>query len=78
LTPAEIVRAIDAERIRADDKHGEMSVSADAPSNFHRVAVLTEELGEVSRAALDGAPDQLRAELVQLAACCHAWLGRLP
>lgn len=47
-------------------------------SDLTRLAILTEELGEVARAIQDE-PDNLRAELVQLAACCVAyvqWLDR--
>lgn len=39
-----------------------------------KVAVLAEECGEVARAALDGKPDQMRTELVQLAAVAVAML----
>ena len=43
-----------------------------------KVAVLTEETGEVARAVLDGSEiDDLRAELVQVAAVCVAWLESL-
>lgn len=77
MTPA-IITAINAERLRADALHGEMSISADGPTDFFRVTVLTEELGEVSRAALDGDQAQLRKELIELAAASIAWAGRLP
>jgi NTP pyrophosphatase (non-canonical NTP hydrolase) len=39
-----------------------------------KVAVLTEECGEVARAALDCDPDALREELVQVAAVAYAIL----
>lgn len=39
-----------------------------------KVAVLTEECGEVSRAVLDHDPDALRRELIQVAAVAVAWL----
>lgn len=43
-----------------------------------KAAVLAEECGEVSRALLDGQTASLRAELVQVAAVCVAWLESLP
>ena len=43
-----------------------------------KVAVLTEECGEVARAVLDMSPvDDLRDELAQVAAICVAWLESL-
>ena len=43
-----------------------------------KVMVLTEETGEVARAVLEGDPQALRAELVQVAAVAVAWLESLP
>ena len=42
-----------------------------------KVMVLTEEVGEVARAALERDPDALRLELVQVAAVAVAWLESL-
>ena len=49
-----------------------------------RLAVLVEEVGEVSRALLnagqlsnDSSPKELRTELIQCAAICIAWLESL-
>jgi hypothetical protein len=42
-----------------------------------KVAVLLEEVGEVARAVLEGDPQNLRAELVQVAAVAVAWLEGL-
>ena len=42
-----------------------------------RSAILTEEVGEVARAVLDGTPYLLRAELVQVAAVAVAWIEYL-
>jgi hypothetical protein len=39
-----------------------------------KAAVLTEECGEVARAVLDQDAEQLRRELVQVAAVAVAWL----
>lgn len=44
-----------------------------------RLAVLTEEVGEVARAILDGEPDErLRTELIQVAAVAVAIAESLP
>lgn len=44
-----------------------------------KLAVLTEEVGEVARALLDReSPERLRAELVQVAAVATAWAETLP
>jgi hypothetical protein len=43
-----------------------------------KMAVLTEECGEVARAVLDAKPDDLRTELIQVAAVATAWLEGLP
>jgi NTP pyrophosphatase (non-canonical NTP hydrolase) len=45
-------------------------------SDFEFVSVLTEELGEIARAINDGDPENLREEIIQLAACCVARLER--
>ena len=43
-----------------------------------KVAVLTEEVGEVARAVLDmSSPDVLREELAQVAAVALAWMESL-
>jgi hypothetical protein len=52
--------------------HGDCS-SPDVPLMV-KVAVLTEECGEVARAALDCDPDALREELIQVAAVAYAML----
>ena len=46
-------------------------------SDLAKLAVLTEETGEVARALLEQDPDQLRTELVQVAAVAVAWLEAL-
>jgi hypothetical protein len=51
--------------------------SSDGVHSMVKMAVLTEECGEVSRAVLDRKPDDLRAELVQVAAVAVAWLESL-
>lgn len=80
MNRADIYSLIDAERTRQhqlwDGAHswgvGDCSHPDLEPTV--KVTVLAEECGEVSRAVLDRNPAQLRAELVQLAAVCVAWL----
>lgn len=73
---------IDAERERQRAKFGSASIGGDAINNDKRIAIMAEELGEVAKAAdalaLRGGSyaDELRAELVQVAACAVGWLER--
>lgn len=78
-----IFDAIDAERDRQTAKWsglhewgtGDCSSPHVAPAV--KSAVLTEECGEVARAVLDQSDDDLRRELVQVAAVAVAWLEGL-
>jgi hypothetical protein len=54
---------------------GDCSSAEVAPSV--KATVLLEEAGEVARAVLDGKPDRLSIELVQVAAVAVAWLESL-
>lgn len=80
MSRTEIFAQISAERLRQQERWsaphdwgvGDCS-SADVPATV-KAAVLSEECGEVSRAVLDMKPDQLRTELVQVAAVAVAWL----
>lgn len=83
MNRVDIYDAIDAERDRQMEKwagehdwgYGDCSsIGVDEPV---KVGVLTEELGEVARAMLDGNRTGLRAELVQVAAVAVAWLEAL-
>jgi NTP pyrophosphatase (non-canonical NTP hydrolase) len=82
MTRAEIYALIDAERERQakmwnrEHDHGYGDCSSDGVSWPVKVAVLTEECGEVARAMLDGSVD-LRGELVQVAAVAVAMLESL-
>ncbi len=73
------VPAVLAERARQDTtwRGGLGDCSHPDTPDRQRLTVLTEEVGEVARAILDHQPDQLRAELVQVAAVCAAWLEGL-
>lgn len=82
-----IYALIDAERARQSAKFGPRQVhswgegdcSSPAVAPIVKVAVLSEECGEVARAVLDHAPAaDLRDELVQVAAVAVAWLEGEP
>jgi hypothetical protein len=78
-----IYRAIDAERTRQQSKFnkphswGVGDCSSYMVTDSTKLLVLAEECGEVSRAVLERDKDNLRAELVQVAAVAVAWLERL-
>lgn len=80
MNRADIFAAIEAERDRQADKWadphkwGRGDCSSSLVSPMVKTVVLTEEVGEVARAALDEDYDNLRAELVQVAAVAVAWL----
>lgn len=46
-------------------------------SVFQSVSILTEELGEVARAVNERDRENLKEELVQVAACCRKWFHHL-
>ncbi len=74
---------ISAERARQRQKWGkphEWGYGDCSSPDVHpttKAAVLAEEAGEVARAVLDRDDQQLRAELVQVAAVAVAWLEGL-
>lgn len=72
MTQADIFVDIIDERNRQDRKHGEGSMRRCADNL--RLAIVTEEVGEVARAIIEGDAENLREELVQVAACAVAWL----
>lgn len=84
MTRTDIYQAIDTERARQERKWSRLhewgtgDCSSPAVEEIVKVAVLTEEVGEVARAVLDREDtDRLRAELVQVAAVAVAWLESL-
>ena len=78
---ADAYRLIDAERARqawkwrAPHRWGSGDCSSQFIAPIAKVAVLTEECGEVSRCILEGTDPT--AELVQVAAVAVAWLEAL-
>jgi hypothetical protein len=80
----DVYALVDAERVRQSEKwnrehdwgYGDCS-SVNLP-NITKSAVLTEECGEVARAVLDRRSENLRDELVQVAAVAVAWLESFP
>ncbi len=83
MTRVEIWTAILIERARQETKWGkahgwgEGDCSSPSLGDTVRATVLTEEVGEVARAVLDKRADDLRKELVQVAAVAVAWLEAL-
>jgi NTP pyrophosphatase (non-canonical NTP hydrolase) len=79
MTTQQIIDAIAQERKRQEEKHGEFSVAGPFKSDAERLVILVEEVGEVARALQDGdaESENLRAEIVQCAAVCVAWLESL-
>lgn len=75
-----IYHLIDLERARQQAKWGgphawgEGDCSSQNVEETTKLCVLSEEVGEVSRALLDSNKANLRAELVQVAAVAVAWL----
>ncbi len=68
---SEIFTAIERERHLQAIKHPGRSIFEVDP--LLKLAILTEEVGEVARALIED-DDQLRQELVQVAACAVGWL----
>lgn len=76
-----IFAAIAAERSRQErlKEAGKFPFTCadEAPSDDHNLRVLVEEVGEVARACDPANEDDLRSELIQVAAVAVAWLERL-
>ena len=66
-----ISEAISKERERQDSLHPYM-----VPETV-MLPVLVEEIGEVARAMIEEKPDDLRRELIEVAAVCVKWLELL-
>lgn len=80
MTQGGALQAIRAERNRQDKLYGEgklpwIASIAECPNEL-RLAALVEEVGEVARAYHDG--NELRSELVHVAAVAVAWLESMP
>ena len=76
----DIYAEVRAERERAHAKHGDKSMESWAASDYARLSILMEEVGEVAREFNDaeiGERDMdltaVRAELIQVAAMAVAW-----
>lgn len=83
MTRPDIYALIDAERDRQrqkwsrDHEWGWGDCSSPRVRDEVRAMVLCEECGEVARAVLDKNDEDLRTELVQVAAVSVAWLEHL-
>ena len=64
-----IYEEISAERNFQDKKHPDFQ-----PDNAHRLAVLTEEVGEVAKGIQEKDITNLRYELIQVAAVAVRWI----
>ena len=75
----QVLLDIKSARAIADQKWGtEESIPFfNFASDDRILTILTEEVGEVARALLDGDPDNLRLELLDIAQVVTAWLERI-
>lgn len=77
MTRAELVATInqlvEQERTRQQVLHAGETCADEIPDG-RRLAITLEELGEVSQALQADDADGVISELVQVAACCQAWL----
>jgi NTP pyrophosphatase (non-canonical NTP hydrolase) len=71
-----IVLDLEIERCRQDEKWGGVP-GIERRDDHTYAAVLGEEYGEVCRAWLERDTDELRAELIQVAAVALAWIEEL-
>lgn len=78
----EIWREVHAERVRAHRKHQDTSMEQTPVDSPQRLTILVEEVGEVARVFNEarhagtmtlGHLDDLRSELIQVAAMAGAW-----
>lgn len=77
LVERSILDAIFTERARQDEQWGWLENPKSILPNgteFKRLSVVLEELGEASMALNDGDFEHMQVELVQTAACIIAWL----
>lgn len=78
MNTKEALRLVREERGRQEHLFavGDLPMIASRPEcpDALRLAALMEEVGEVGRAILDGGADELREELVHVAAVAVAWL----
>ena len=77
MSRLEIFCEIDAERERQERKHGPNTCAGQGVSDELKSAILTEENGEVAKAVIEKNRDELKKELVQVAAVAVAWLEAL-
>lgn len=83
MSRAEIYKAIGRERTRQHRKWAKSHAwgwgdcSSLKVEQITKSAVLSEECGEVTRAVLEKNNEQLKAELIQVAAVAVAWLESL-
>jgi NTP pyrophosphatase (non-canonical NTP hydrolase) len=71
--------AIQAQMLAATVKHGERTVLSRTMSEYEKLVILVEEVGEVARAMTydNGSHDQLLRELLQVACVAAGWAQAL-
>ena len=80
MMPGQIALAVVAERSRQaalwnrQHEHGYGDCSSPGLSEWVKLVVPVEEVGEVSRALIERDRTAVRRELVEVMAVCHAWL----
>lgn len=70
----EVFKLVRAERAAQDEKWGTESNPMAVGGSHKKMTILVEEVGEVAKALLDGGPEDVRKELVQVAATAVYWL----
>jgi NTP pyrophosphatase (non-canonical NTP hydrolase) len=74
MTFNEVIELVKEERELQDNKWGRGNGILWSSSSAAKLTVLAEEFGEVARAILEVDPENLRDELIDVAATCFAWL----
>ena len=69
-----IILNIEEERERQDEKWGWPNGGLAGQDPYKKLAILAEEFGEVANALLEEDYENMKVELVQVAAVCVAWL----
>lgn len=70
---SEIFDAIIKERERQEQLHPGQTLGHPIEPPL-AITILLEEVGECARAVLERDKEQLKKELIEVAACCTAWL----
>jgi NTP pyrophosphatase (non-canonical NTP hydrolase) len=69
-----ILEEITAERLRQELKHPNSTCANVELHSDSKFCILAEEVGEIAKSLNDGDHENLRTELLQVAAVCVAWI----